>query len=245
MGKRIRSWTTIAAKKQTPKIISALVVLLAGIYGVYSQVKPDSEPSNTTKEVTVSQLSEIPDYDGQHQTIELNHNQPDFTKNDLSLDHGTWTRFSDLDQLNRVGVANAMLGKELMPHQERERLYVKPTGWRQKFYNDEPLYNRAHLIAYQFSGENNNLKNLMTGTASMNDPGMNDHEKEIGNYIRKTNHHVRYRVTPYFKGDELVARGVQMEAQSIEDDQISFNLFVYNIQEGIKIDYQNGSSQKE
>lgn len=175
----------------------------------------------------------------------MNHNQPDFTKKDLSLDQGTWTRFSDLDQLNRVGVANAMLGKELMPHQERERLYVKPTGWRQKFYNDEPLYNRAHLIAYQFSGENNNLKNLMTGTASMNDPGMNDHEKEIGNYIRKTNHHVRYRVTPYFKGDELVARGVQMEAQSIEDDQISLNLFVYNIQEGIKIDYQNGSSQKE
>lgn len=161
------------------------------------------------------------------------------------MDQGTWTRFSDLDKLNRVGVANAMLGKELMPHQERERLYVKPTGWRQKFYNDEPLYNRAHLIAYQFSGENNNLKNLMTGTASLNDPGMNDHEKEIGNYIRRTNHHVRYRVTPFFKGDELVARGVQMEAQSIEDDQISFNLFVYNIQDGIKIDYQNGYSQKE
>lgn len=111
------------------------------------------------------------------------------------MEQGAWTRFSDLDQLNRVGTANAMLGKEIMPHQERERLYVKPTGWRQKFYNDEPLYNRAHLIAYQFSGENNNLKNLMTGTASLNDPGMNDHEKEIGNYIRKTNHHVRYRVT--------------------------------------------------
>lgn len=175
----------------------------------------------------------------------MNHNQPSFSQNDLSLDQGTWTRFSELDKLNRVGIANAMLGKELMPHQERERLYVKPTGWRQKFYNDEPLYNRAHLIAYQFSGENNNLKNLMTGTASLNDPGMNDHEKEIGNYIRRTNHHVRYRVTPFFKGDELVARGVQMEAQSIEDDQISFNFFVYNIQDGIKIDYQNGYSQKE
>ncbi|WP_376712703.1 DNA/RNA non-specific endonuclease [Enterococcus avium] len=235
----------MAAKRQAPKIVSAVVVLLAGIYGVYSQLKPDNEQSNTIKEVTVSQLSEVPDYDGQHQTIELNHNRPNFTTKDLSLEQGAWTRFSDLDQLNRVGTANAMLGKEIMPHQERERLYVKSTGWRQKFYNDEPLYNRAHLIAYQFSGENNNLKNLMTGTASLNDPGMNDHEKEIGNYIRKTNHHVRYRVTPFFKGEESVARGVQMEAQSIEDDQISFNLFIYNVQDGIKIDYQNGYSQKE
>ncbi|MDN6004493.1 MAG: DNA/RNA non-specific endonuclease [Enterococcus sp.] len=206
---------------------------------------PDSQSGNSNKEVVISQLSEIPEYDGEHQTIEINHNQPDFSKKDLSLEQRTWTSFSDLDALNRVGVANAMLGKELMPHQERERLFVKPTGWHQKFYNDEPLYNRAHLIAYQFSGENNNLKNLMTGTASLNDPGMNDHEKEIGNYIRKTNHHVRYRVSPYFKGEELVARGIQMEAESIEDDQISFNLFVYNVQEGITIDYQTGYSQKE
>lgn len=223
-----------------------MVILLAGIYGVYSQIRPAETPNDTAvKEVAVKQLSEIPDYDGEHQTIELNHNQPGFNKEELSLSRGTWTQFSDLDHLNRVGAANAMLGKDLMPHQERERLYVKPTGWHQKFYDDEPLYNRAHLIAYQFSGENNNLKNLMTGTASMNDPGMNDHEKEIGNYLRKTNHHVRYRVTPYFKGNELVPRGVQMEAQSIEDDQITFNLFIYNIQEGIKIDYQNGYSQKE
>lgn len=236
---------TIAAKKQAPKIISAIVIVLAGIYGLYSQIAPDSQSGNSNKEVVISQLSEIPEYDGEHQTIEINHNQPDFSKKDLSLEQRTWTSFSDLDALNRVGVANAMLGKELMPHQERERLFVKPTGWHQKFYNDEPLYNRAHLIAYQFSGENNNLKNLMTGTASLNDPGMNDHEKEIGNYIRKTNHHVRYRVSPYFKGEELVARGIQMEAESIEDDQISFNLFVYNVQEGITIDYQTGYSQKE
>lgn len=236
---------TIAAKKQAPKIISAIVIALAGIYGLYSQIAPESQSGNSNKEVVISQLSEIPEYDGEHQTIEINHNQPDFSKKDLSLEQRTWTSFSDLDALNRVGVANAMLGKELMPHQERERLFVKPTGWHQKFYDDEPLYNRAHLIAYQFSGENNNLKNLMTGTASLNDPGMNDHEKEIGNYIRKTNHHVRYRVTPYFKGEELVARGIQMEAESIEDDQISFNLFVYNVQEGIAIDYQTGYSQKE
>lgn len=236
---------TIAAKKQAPKIISAIVIALAGIYGLYSQIAPESQSGNSNKEVVISQLSEIPEYDGEHQTIEINHNQPDFSKKDLSLEQRTWTSFSDLDALNRVGVANAMLGKELMPHQERERLFVKPTGWHQKFYNDEPLYNRAHLIAYQFSGENNNLKNLMTGTASLNDPGMNDHEKEIGNYIRKTNHHVRYRVAPYFKGEELVARGIQMEAESIEDDQISFNLFVYNVQEGITIDYQTGYSQKE
>lgn len=219
--------------------------MLAGIYGIYSQVTSNNEANEAVKEVTVNQISEVPDYDGKHQTIQLNQNKPNFSKEDLSLEKGTWTRFSNLDQLNRVGVADGMLGKNLMPHQKRERLYVKPTGWHQKFYNDKPLYNRAHLIAYQFSGENNNLKNLMTGTASMNDPGMNDHEIEIGNYFRETNHHVRYRVTPYFKGDELVARGVQMEAQSIEDNQISINLFIYNVQEGIKIDYQNGYSQKE
>nr|WP_245791087.1 DNA/RNA non-specific endonuclease [Enterococcus hermanniensis] len=206
-------------------------------------MKP-TESVNETKQVTVSNVSDIPDYDGKNQTIELNKNQPDFSKTDRSLAKGSWTEFSDLDSLNRVGQANAMLGKDLMPNKERERLYVKPTGWHQKFYQDEPLYNRAHLIAFQFSGENNNLKNLMTGTASLNDPGMNQHEIEIGNYIRKTNHHVRYRVTPYFKGDELVARGVQMEAQSIEDDQVSFNIFVYNIQDGITIDYKTGYSQK-
>ena len=122
MEKRFyRSWITIAAKRQAPKIVSAVVVLLAGIYGAYSQLKPDNEQSNTIKEVTVSQLSEVPDYDGQHQTIELNHNRPNFTTKDLSLEQGAWTRFSDLDQLNRVGTANAMLGKEIMPHQERER----------------------------------------------------------------------------------------------------------------------------
>lgn len=212
---------------------------------MYSQIKPENATNQVNNDVSISRLSDVPDYDGQHQTIEINHNKPHFSQADLSMDHGVWTRFSTLDTLNRVGVANAMLGKDLMPTQERERLYVKPTGWHQKFYRDEPLYNRAHLIAYQFSGENNNLKNLMTGTASLNDPGMNDHEKEIGNYIRQTNHHVRYRVTPYFKENDLVARGIQMEAQSIEDEQISFNLFIYNVQEGIKIDYQNGYSQKE
>lgn len=212
---------------------------------MYSQIKPENATNQVNNDVSISRLSDVPDYDGQHQTIEINHNKPHFSQADLSMDHGVWTRFSNLDTLNRVGVANAMLGKDLMPTQERERLYVKPTGWHQKFYRDEPLYNRAHLIAYQFSGENNNLKNLMTGTASLNDPGMNDHEKEIGNYIRQTNHHVRYRVTPYFKENDLVARGIQMEAQSIEDEQISFNLFIYNVQEGIKIDYQNGYSQKE
>lgn len=212
---------------------------------MYSQIKPENATNQVNNDVSISRLSDVPDYDGQHQTIEINHNKPNFSQADLSMDHGVWTRFSNLDTLNRVGVANAMLGKDLMPTQERERLYVKPTGWHQKFYRDEPLYNRAHLIAYQFSGENNNLKNLMTGTASLNDPGMNDHEKEIGNYIRQTNHHVRYRVTPYFKENDLVARGIQMEAQSIEDEQISFNLFIYNVQEGIKIDYQNGYSQKE
>ncbi|MGM0213308.1 DNA-entry nuclease [Enterococcus sp. AZ109] len=197
---------------------------------------------NTVKNVEVSQLAEIPAYDGENQVIQLNHNQPDFTQEDLEMSIGT--HFSDLDSLNRVGQADGMLHKSLFPEEERERLYIKPTGWQQKFYQDQPLYNRAHLIAFRLTGENNNLKNLMTATRSLNSPGMTVYENQVAEYLKETNNHVRYRVVPYFDGEELVARGVQMEAQSVEDDELSFNVFIYNIQEGVTIDYQTGRSQK-
>nr|WP_242704039.1 DNA/RNA non-specific endonuclease [Enterococcus sp. 669A] len=209
------------------------------MYGLYTQ---EFFEDNSVKNVEVSQLAEIPAYDGEHQVVQLNHNQPDFTQEDLAMAVGT--HFSDLDSLNRVGPADGMLHKSLFPTEERERLYIKPTGWQQKFYQDQPLYNRAHLIAFRLTGENNNLKNLMTSTRSLNTPGMTTYENQVAEYLKETGNHVRYRVAPYFEGEELVARGVQMEAQSIEDDEVSFNVFIYNIQEGVTIDYQTGRSQK-
>ncbi|EYT94369.1 DNA-entry nuclease [Enterococcus mundtii CRL35] len=147
--------------------------------------------------------------------------------------------------MNRVGQANAMLGKKMFPKEKRESLYIDPTGWKQKKLSDgQWLYNRSHLIGFQLTGQNNNIKNLMTGTRSLNTPHMLAHENDIAAYIKETNHHVRYRVTPHFEGEELVARGVQLEAQSIEDNQISFNVFIYNVQDGYTINYHTGQAKK-
>ncbi|WP_373862065.1 DNA/RNA non-specific endonuclease [Enterococcus florum] len=227
-------------KQTTTKILSSVVLLLAALYGLYTQTL---EPDNSLKTIEVQQLAEIPEYDGEHQVIQLNHGRPDFSEEDLKMPLGT--HFSDLDSFNRVGPANAMLNKSLFPREERERLYVKPTGWQQKFYQDRPLYNRAHLIAFRLTGENNNWKNLMTATSSLNSPGMTVYEEQVAEYLKETGNHIRYRITPYFKGEELVARGVQMEAQSIEDKEVSFNVFIYNIQQGVSIDYTTGRSKAE
>lgn len=197
-----------------------------------------------TNKPDYSALAEVKDYAGGEQEITINDNKPNFSDKDLSLDKGTWQEYSALDKLGRVGAANAMLGQDLFPTEDREPLSIDPTGWNQLEIGDNQwLYNRSHLIGFQLTGQNNNEKNLMTGTRSLNSPYMLAHENDITYYIKQTNHHVRYRVTPYFKGDELAARGVELEAQSIEDDKLSFNVFIYNIQEGYTIDYQTGKAQ--
>ncbi|WP_438785262.1 DNA/RNA non-specific endonuclease [Enterococcus sp. DIV0421] len=170
---------------------------------------------------------------------------PTFSSNDLSLANGAWQHFSSLDPLNRVGEANALLHRDMMPTEERERLFINPTGWKQKkMPNGDYLYNRCHLIGFQLTGENNNPKNLMTGTRSFNTPAMVDIENKVAEYLRNTGNHVRYRVTPDFQGEELVARGVRIEAQSIEDDEISFNVYIHNRQDGYTIDYRTGIVKK-
>ena len=177
--------------------------------------------------------------------ISVDQKCPTFSSNDLSLANGTWQHFSSLDSLNRVGEANALLHRDMMPTKERERLFIKPTGWKQKkMPNGDYLYNRCHLIGFQLTGENNNPKNLMTGTRSFNTPAMVDVENKVAEYLRKTGNHVRYRVTPDFQGEELVARGVRIEAQSIEDDEISFNVYIHNRQDGYTIDYRTGIVKK-
>ncbi|EIZ2090235.1 DNA/RNA non-specific endonuclease, partial [Listeria innocua] len=168
-----------------------------------------------------------------------------FTEGDLSLKNGSWQKFSDLDSLNRVGEANAMLHNSMMPQDERESLYINPTGWKNKKTRTGWLYNRAHLVGFQLTGENNNPKNLMTATRSLNTPCMLEYENRVADYLHETNNHVRYRVTPIFKDNELVARGVEMQAQSIEDDELQFHVYIFNVEENIEINYQDGTSKVE
>ncbi|HEO8394856.1 TPA: DNA/RNA non-specific endonuclease [Streptococcus agalactiae] len=193
-------------------------------------------------------------FDGKHQVIVVN-DKAQFTTEELSLKNGSWEKYSNLDFLNRVGVAEAMLGKDLMPTSERKDISsVRPTGWKNKkiIFNgrQDYLYNRSHLIGFQLSGENANVKNLFTGTRALNanvddeKSSMVYYENMIANYIKKTDHHVRYRVTPLFKHVELVARGIRMEARSVEDNTLSFDVYIFNIQPGYEINYLTGTSKK-
>lgn len=177
-----------------------------------------------------------------------------FTSQELSLEKGAWEHYSDLDFLGRVGEANAMLGRELMPQGKREDIsFVYPSGWKNKkiIFNGKKdyLYNRSHLIAFELSGENANVKNLFTGTRALNanfsseKNSMVYYENLIAQYIKTTGHHVRYRVTPLFKNVELVCRGVRIEAQSIEDQTISFDIYIFNVQPNYEINYLTGTSQ--
>ncbi len=190
-------------------------------------------------------LSNIPEFSGQPYVV-INDNQPlfgeaDFTTKSVEL-------YADLDNLGRAGAAFANIGKDLMPTEERGSIgQVKPSGWQTVKYDcvdGKYLYNRCHLIGYQLTAENANEKNLITGTRYMNVDGMLPFENMVADYIKETNNHVLYRVTPIYEGDELVARGVTMEAISVEDkgEGICFNVFVYNNQPSIKIDYSTGES---
>lgn len=191
--------------------------------------------------------SDLPtEYDGVNQEIVLNNNRPTFTEKELDLSKGTWQKFSDLDRLNRVGVANALIGKESFPIEKRlPKLTVKPTGWKQKRTGkgrNDWLYNRCHLIGHQLTGENDNMKNLMTGTRQFNTPHMVNYENQVKDYINLTGNHVRYRVSPHFIDDELMARGVQIEATSVETDDFAYNVYIFNVQDGYTINYSTGKA---
>lgn len=161
----------------------------------------------------------------------------------MSTSNGAWQRYGNLDDLNRVTSANALLNESLMPNSPREALHVDPTGWHNKRIPRGWLYNRCHLIGYQLTGQNNNLKNLMTGTRQLNDPDMLRYEDQVADYIKESrNNYVRYRVTPIFRGNELLARGVEMEGQSTNGNTIHFNVYIFNVQDGVKLNYSNGTS---
>jgi len=190
-------------------------------------------------------LSSIPAYSGDPYVV-INNNEPGFTDADLTTT--SFETYSDLDSLGRCGVAYANIGTDLMPTEERGSIgQVKPSGWHTVKYDcvdGKYLYNRCHLIGYQLTAENANTKNLITGTRYLNVEGMLPFENMVADYIKETGNHVLYRVTPIFDGDNLVASGVLMEAKSVEDDGegILFNVYCYNVQPGVSIDYATGDS---
>ncbi len=210
--------------------------------GIYSQDEPSKSLIEANPDI-------IPDYSGED-VIELRSNIPNFTFYDF--DHVKGENYAELDSLGRCGTAYAMLDREMMPKQERSEIgSIKPSGWKQNKYpgivdSDPPyLYNRSHLIAYALTGQNANELNLITGTRYFNTEVMLPYELKVMRYLDHSDNHVLYRVTPYFKGKELVARGVEMEAYSIEDngDGVCYHVFVYNVQPGIEIDYMTGENK--
>ena len=191
-------------------------------------------------------VSAVPPFSGEPYVV-LADNVPGFTKDELTSK--SYETYSPLDRLGRCGVAQACVGTDLMSTEERGSIgSVKPTGWQTVKYDcvdGKYLYNRCHLIGYQLSGENANKENLITGTRYMNVDGMLPFENMVADYVKETGNHVLYRVTPIYDGDNLVAGGVQMEALSVEDggEGICFNVYVYNCQPGVSIDYATGESQ--
>lgn len=231
-------------KKKIRNLFLATTLLLVTFLGY----QDDILLFNADRTVTVSEnkFHAIPKYNGKPYVI-LNDGEPDFSEEELNA--APYEEYSSLDMLGRCQEVEACIGLELMPDEERESIsQIKPTGWINKKYDivDQGyLYNRCHLIGFQLTGENANERNLITGTRYLNVDGMLPFENEVATYIRETGNHVLYRVTPIYDGADLVASGVQMEAKSAEDagEGVCFNVFVYNVQPGITIDYATGESE--
>ncbi len=225
---------------KTPKWIKIAIYLILALLVVRSElidvgILPGASDRN---------YSEVEEY-ADKPYVEMNGNKPEFEE----LTTECFEKYSKLDSLGRCGVAYACVGLEIMPTEERGAIgQVKPTGWHTIKYDivdGKYLYNRCHLIGYQLTGENANTKNLITGTRYLNVEGMLPFENMVAEYVEETGNHVMYRVTPHFEGTNLIASGVQIEAYSVEDDGkgVCFNVYVYNAQPGITIDYANGDSR--
>lgn len=247
-------------KKLTKALLSVLVIICIGIIGYFNPniqeyfgntlTSGENAVYTSSNTNTISfDINSIPAYQEEPYVV-LNANQPDFEESDFVAE--SFEDYSELDSLGRCGVAYACLSIDTMPsaNEERESISsVEPSGWINKKYDIVDggyLYNRCHLIGYQLSNENANEKNLITGTRYMNTEGMLPFENEVADYIKETNNHVLYRVTPIYEGNNLVASGVQMEAKSIENngEGICFNVYCYNVQPGIEIDYETGESNE-
>ena len=222
----------------------ALLLLLSGCTMPAGTGETPPAPIVSASDSGFYTLENLPDYSGSPY-VALNGNQPDFDESQFNTD--SYEFYTDLDQLGRCGACYANIGQDLMPTEDRGSISsVHPSGWKQAQYDcvdGKNLYNRCHLIGFQLTGENANEHNLITGTRYLNVDGMLPFENQVADYIRDTGHHVLYRVTPDFHDSELVARGVEMEAASVEDDTIRFHVYCYNVQPGVTIDYATGESR--
>ena len=226
---------------------ASIPIVIVALFSTLVYYKDDINniinPNN--KVVESYDISKIPEYSGKNYVI-LNNNEPEFSEEDYNTKKVEI--YSPLDNLDRAGVAFAKVDINTMPTEKRGSIgMVKPSGWHTVKYDivdGKYLYNRCHLIGYQLTGENANPRNLITCTRQMNTVGMLEFENKVANYVKKTKNHVLYRVRPIYISNNLVASGVTIEAKSIEDEGrgISFNVYVYNVQDGISIDYSNGNS---
>lgn len=233
-------------KKKFASIVILLFIILQ-VVGIYFQ---DEIKNFVNKYVTVESyaLSDIPEYNNEPYVV-INNNEPEFSDEDKTTK--SFEKYDNLDYLGRATKAFANISIDLMPTEKRGNIgMVKPSGWHTVKYDivdGKYLYNRCHLIGYQLTGENANENNLITCTRNTNTSTMLDMENKVTEYIKKTNNHVLYRVRAIYDGDNLLASGIQMEALSIEDNGkgIKFNIYIYNVQPGIKIDYKTGDSELE
>lgn len=239
MGKRKNN------KNKLIGLIIAIIILAITTYFNLDITVYNENEYNKISYTTSFDLNSIPEFTDEAYVV-LNDNKPEFTEEDLA--RKSFEEYSELDYLGRCGSAFALVGTETMPTEERGEIgSVKPSGWQTVKYDNvdgKYLYNRCHLIGFQLTAENANEKNLITGTRYMNVEGMLPFENMVASYVKKTNNHVLYRVTPIFEEENLVATGVQMEALSVEDNgkSICFNIYVYNSQPGIYINYADGES---
>ena len=237
--------------RKLTQTLALLVLTLSLLLGGCAQPAPgpsgSQSGSTSTASETAASLDDIPAFSGEPYVV-IDDNQPSFTASELTT--SSFVSYAPLDSLGRCGVAYACISTDLMPADGEKRgsiSEIKPSGWvtaKYDFVDGKYLYNRCHLIGWQLTAENANRSNLITGTRYMNVDGMLPFENMVADYIKETGSHVMYRVTPVFSGDDLVAQGVQMEAYSVEDDGdgICFNVFCYNVQPGVTIDYADGTN---
>ena len=249
----------ILARWDRRRVVAALIVACAlAVLGVFAFAPAALGPDAglAPKEAVASDDVPAPDAapsdipaSGGNPYVQLNGGVPYFDANEYA--GASFERYSPLDSKGRCGPCAAMVGPETMPTEERGEIgEIKPSGWHISKYDwvdGKYLYNRCHLLGYQLTGENSNERNLITGTRFMNVQGMEPFENQIADYVHRTGNHVLYRVTPLFDGDDLLARGVVMEAQSVEDGGagVSFCVFCYNEEPGVTIDYATGDNASD
>ena len=232
-------------KMRALAMVICLALTMQFASGCGTTESAQSTQKNATTIAETFDFAAVPAYDGKAY-VAVNDNVPFFTEEELSS--ASYETYGELDPLGRCTVCVASVGQDLMPTEDRESISsVTPSGWINREYDGEYLYNRCHLIGFQLTGENANEENLITGTRYMNVDGMLPFENLVADYVKETDNHVLYRVTPVFEGQNLVASGVQMEAWSVEDEGegVCFNVYVYNVQPGITIDYATGESWQE